>query len=163
MEMIRLPDNTRWQSEYESIVADILRNQEFLQLANFDHHGGSILEHCKSVSHLSYSLCRRLGLDYVAAARGGLLHDFFLYDWRLYKRDKRNPNHGLNHPRVALANAMRHFKVSKKEKDIILKHMVPKLWGLPRYLESWIVSLVDKYLAVQEFLAFRHHQPGPGR
>jgi uncharacterized protein len=108
-----------------------------------------------SVSYFSYLLCRRLGLDYVAAARGGLLHDFFLYDWHEYKKDKRNPNHGLTHPRVALANARQCFPVSRKEQDIILKHMFPKVWGFPRYAESWIVSLVDKYAAVGEYLKGR--------
>lgn len=144
-----------WQAEYRRIVHDILQNDEFRQLASFRHHGTSLLDHCLAVSYISYNLCRRLGLDYVAAARGGLLHDFFLYDWRLYKRERRGPNHGLNHPRVAFANASRHFVVSHKEKDIILKHMMPKLWGLPRHRESWIVSIVDKYVAIREHFGWR--------
>lgn len=145
-------DESKWRGEYQSIVADILQNPEFRQLDGFRHHGTSLLQHCRQVSFLSYLVCRRLGLDYVAAARGGLLHDFFLYDWREYKRDRRNPNHGLTHPRTALTNASRHFLVSPKERDIILKHMMPKVWGIPRHWESWIVSFVDKYVAIGETL-----------
>ncbi len=144
-----------WEREYREIVLDIIQNYDFLRLAGYCHHGTSLLEHCYIVSYLSYLLCRQLGLDFVAAARGGLLHDFFLYDWRAYKRERQGPNHGLNHPRVALANASKHFSLSAKEREIILLHMLPKAWGLPRHPESWIVSMVDKYVAVRELLGWR--------
>ncbi len=144
----------RWgdDREYHSLVSDILDNPEFRQLANYRHHGSSIFEHVRTVSHWSYILCRRLGLDYRAAARAGLLHDFFLYDWREYKRNPTNKNHGLHHPKVALENATRHFSLSEREKDIILKHMWPKCLSCPLYWESWIVSGIDKVSAYYEFL-----------
>ena len=38
------------------------------------------------------------------------------------------------------------------EKDIIITHMFPTLpHKIPKYLESWIVSTVDKVIAVYEF------------
>ena len=62
-------------------------------------------------------------------------------------------SHAFIHPRVALRNAERITKLSPMEKDIILKHM----WGLtlarPKYEESVIVSLVDDYEAVHEFVS----------
>lgn len=145
----------RWwdEREYCSIVREILANPEFGQLANYRHHGSSILEHVQAVAYWSYVLCKGLGLDYRAAARAGLLHDFFLYDWHEYKRNRANKNHGLHHPGVALANASRHFAVSELEKDIILKHMWPKCPSCPLYWESWIVSGVDKVSAGYEFLS----------
>jgi uncharacterized protein len=57
------------------------------------HSDVSCLEHCMSVSYNSYLICRRLGLNYQAAARGGLLHDLFLYDWHVSKPE--NGLHGL--------------------------------------------------------------------
>ncbi|MGI6358581.1 MAG: HD domain-containing protein [Bacillota bacterium] len=156
-EMETLRKRPDWQAEYRRIIDDILQNCEFAQLADFHHHGTSLLEHCYTVSYLSYLLCRRLGLDFVAAARGGLLHDFFLYDWRAYKRARQGPNHGLHHPRVALQNACKHFTVSAKEREIILLHMLPKVWGWPRHPESWIVSLVDKYVALREHFGWKPH------
>ena len=37
------------------------------------------------------------------------------------------------------------------EKDIILKHMWPVTFSTPKYLETFIVTFVDKYCAIKEF------------
>jgi uncharacterized protein len=138
--------------EYISLVEDILNNEKFLELINYYHHNSSIMEHVLSVSYLSYLACKKLNLDYVSGARGGLLHDFFLYDWREYKKNPLNKNHGLHHPKIALKNSHECFELNEVERDIILKHMWPKSFGWPRYWESLIVSLIDKYCACNEFL-----------
>jgi len=138
--------------EYLSLVEDILENEKFLELINYYHHNSSIMEHVLSVSYLSYLACKKLNLDYVSGARGGLLHDFFLYDWREYKKNPQNKNHGLNHPKIALKNSHQCFELNEKECDIILKHMWPKVIGWPKYWESLVVSLIDKYCACNEFL-----------
>lgn len=62
--------------EYNDLVEDILANKEFRKLENFIHHKTDRLEHSKRVSLYSYKICKMLKLDYVSAARGGLLHDF---------------------------------------------------------------------------------------
>jgi len=138
--------------EYLSLVEDILSNDKFLELINYYHHNSSILEHVLSVSYLSYLTCKKLNLDYVSGARGGLLHDFFLYDWREYKKNPLNKNHGLHHPKIALKNSHQLFELNEIECDIILKHMWPKAKGWPKYWESLIVSLIDKYCACNEFM-----------
>lgn len=142
----------RYDPEYTLIVDDILRHREFVKLDSFFHHTASILEHVKEVSWVTFRVCRALRLDYVSATRGALLHDFFLYDWRNYKRRGNRPNHGLNHPKVALTNSLKYFVLNDVEKDIILTHMWPKLFGFPRHWESWIVSFVDKYVTLAEFI-----------
>ena len=88
------------------------------------------------VSYVAYGVCKFFGLDYSAAARGGLLHDFFLYDWKEYKaiRKKGEANHGRMHPHIALENSLEHFALSEKEKDIIVTHMWPKTYQFPRYI-----------------------------
>lgn len=140
--------------EYISIVKDILMNSEFQRLKGFFHHNSSIYEHARRVSYLSYRICKILDLDYRAAARGGLLHDFFLYDWRNHSEPELSAEkfHGLHHPKIALANSMRNFELSDKEKDIIVKHMWPLTFTPPRYKESYVVTFVDKYLSSAEFL-----------
>ena len=35
-------------------------------------------------------MAKKLGLDYVSATRGAMLHDLFLYDWRTPKKDRVN-------------------------------------------------------------------------
>ena len=146
----RRPDNV----EYNSIVKDILGHPEFMKLENFFHHNSSILEHAKVVSYISYRICKYFNLDYVSAARGGLLHDFFLYDWRNHDEPElhRDKYHGIEHPRIAFENSTKYFAVNRVEKDIILKHMWPLTIVPPRYQESYIVTIVDKYVSSREFI-----------
>lgn len=146
----RKPDH----EEYNSIVRDILENKEFCRLADYYHHNSSILDHAKIVSWISYSLCKYLNLDYRSAARGALLHDFFLYDWRNHDVPDlaKKKFHGIEHPKIALANSEKHFTLNKVEKDIIIKHMWPLTLVPPAYRESFIVTFVDKYTASREFV-----------
>jgi uncharacterized protein len=142
----------KYRREYTDCVGDILDHEAVRSMKRFNQHRSvDCLEHCLNVSVASYRICKRLGLDYSAAARGGLLHDFFLYDWHC-----ENPHGGLHaftHPKVAAMNAAVHFSLSKKELDVIRKHMWPLTVTLPRYPESFVVLLVDKYFCVSE--AFR--------
>lgn len=149
-----MSDRKPAEQEYNSIVADILDNEEFLKLRNFFHHNSSIYEHAKIVSYLSYRLCKYLNLDYTSAARGALLHDFFLYDWRNHDEPDlaKDKYHGVAHPKIALNNALKNFKLNDLEKDIIVKHMWPLTLIPPKYQESYIVTFTDKYVASREFL-----------
>lgn len=106
--------------------------------------------HCLHVSYVSYIICRKLGLDWRAAARGGLLHDFFLYDWHIKKSAGIKELHGFKHPRTALFNARLYFNINDVEKDIILNHMWPMTFRLPRYKETYVIAAVDKYCAFME-------------
>jgi uncharacterized protein len=143
----------RYRREHELLVSDILTHEEFLKLKEYHHHTNHIYDHVTRVSYIAYRISKALGLDYYAAARGGLLHDFFLYDWRERKsQDEKRSSHGKEHPYIALENAQKYFTVNAKEADIIVKHMFPKTFSLPRYRESFIVSLSDKIAAVYEYL-----------
>jgi uncharacterized protein len=142
-------------------VEDILRHEEFLKLKNFFHHNSSIFEHAINVAYYSYRICKFLKLDHRSAARGALLHDFFLYDWRNHDVPDlpKEKYHGIEHPRIALENAEKHFKLNEVEKDIIVKHMWPLTIAPPRYKESFIVTFADKYLSSKEFFEdFRNHR-----
>lgn len=79
-----------------------------------------------------------------------MLHDLFLYDWRKRENDRLGL-HAFTHPKQALINSQKYFKLNKKEIDIILKHMWPVTPIPPRYFESLIITLTDKYCALKEF------------
>lgn len=145
------------EEEFRRHVRDIATNREFLRTKRFRHHDSSVFRHALRVSSLSYRLGKFLDLDARAMARGGLLHDFFLYDWRNHDLPDlaREKFHGLEHPRIALENARRQFSLSPLEEDIIVKHMWPLTWRPPRRPESLLVSCVDKVVAVREFRAAR--------
>jgi uncharacterized protein len=149
------------REEFSRLTEDILHNAEFLKLKDYVHHRDRIYDHVLRVAYLSYFISRILGLDYIATARGGLLHDFFLYDWRKRKAtDRSRWQHGREHPFVALANARRNFEINDMEADIIVKHMFPKTRAVPRYRESFVVSFSDKVSAIYEYL---YHPSGSNR
>jgi uncharacterized protein len=139
--------------EYLECVADILGHEAVRSMKRYNQHGGvDCLEHCLNVSVTSFRICKRLGLDYRSAARGGLLHDFFLYDW--HTENPYGGLHGFRHPRVAAMNAGKHFDLNERELDVIEKHMWPLTLPLPRYPETFVVVLVDKLFCIIE--AFRN-------
>jgi uncharacterized protein len=142
--------------EYFDIVDDILNHPQFQELKKFRHHSTSIYDQCLAVSYMSYLKARKLGLDYVAVARGGLLHDFFLYDWRAdrfhFLSQSFRRSHAFRHPIIALNNAEKYFVLTPMERDIVVKHMWPATLPVPKYKESLLVCIVDKYVACKEYL-----------
>lgn len=139
-----------YNNEFESIIEDLVSNSTVQKMKNYkQHYDTTCFEHCKNVAYYSYLICKKYNLDYKAVARAGMLHDLFLYDWR--KRENgRKGLHAYTHPRTALENAKKLFSLSKKEEDIILKHMWPVTISFPHYKESFIITFVDKYCAIQE-------------
>ena len=136
--------------EYKKIVKDIFRNVEFKKLYNIEHHGISRMEHSIKISYYSYKIAKKLGMDYVSVARGGLLHDFFL------DGDERNGKEKFldtfTHPKRALNTSMEYFNVNDIEKNIIVSHMFPIYISMPKYKESFLVNLVDKVIGCKELL-----------
>jgi uncharacterized protein len=143
-----------FEDEFYDITKDIYTHDEFMKLKLHQHHNSSIYDHVMDVSYFSYRACKFLKLDYQSAARGALLHDFFLYDWRNHDVPDlpAEKYHGIEHPKIALANAKKHFILNDIEKDIVRKHMWPLTLVPPKYKESFIVSFADKYLASKEFV-----------
>lgn len=137
------------EEEYQNIVSDILSNKEFQKLENCPHHKTSRLDHSKRVSLTSYKICKKLNLDYVSASRAGLLHDFFINKYTEEKKTKLI----REHPKIAVINSKKYFKLNKKEINIIESHMFPLNFKIkPKYAESFIVSVVDKISCIHEKL-----------
>lgn len=136
--------------EFICIIDDIINNEIVQKMKDFrQHYNVSCFEHCLCVSYYSYLICKKLKLDYKSVARAGMLHDLFLYDWR--KRENgREGLHAFTHPKTALENSLKLFDLNEKEKDIILKHMWPVTIVPPKYLESYIITFVDKHCAISE-------------
>lgn len=143
-------------NEFNLIITDIINNTTVNKMKNFrQHYDTNCFDHCKDVAFYSYLICKKFNLDYEAAARGGMLHDLFLYDWRRKTGDRKGW-HGFRHPRIALNNSNKLFILSDTEQDIILKHMWPLTVIFPKYKESFIVSCVDKYCAIKE--SYEHYK-----
>ncbi|MCM8711584.1 HD family phosphohydrolase [Clostridium sp. SYSU_GA19001] len=148
---LKLKADSASEQEYKECICDLIQHDMVKSMKNFIQHGDiNCLEHSLYVSYISFMICRKLRLDYRSAARGGLLHDFFLYDWHIGKPYK--GLHGFIHPYIALQNANKYFNLNNREKDIIHKHMWPLTFRLPRYKEAFVVLMVDKYCASIEII-----------
>jgi len=132
-------------------VSDLTAHKMVKDLDNFSQHvGTSRLQHSINVAYYSFLICRKFGLDYRSAARAGILHDLFLYDWRKVSKSVRV--HIYEHPKAALENAHKITELNEKETDAILTHMWPMTPAAPKFRESYIVSLVDTFCAMAEVL-----------
>ena len=131
------------------IVSDILEHEKFIKLKECVHHGTTRFDHSFRVSYYSYKITKKLKLNYIETARGGLLHDFFINEDLSKTKQKLSM---FFHPYPALKNAEKYFQINELEKDIIINHMFPTLpHKIPKSIESWIVSMVDKAVATYEF------------
>lgn len=137
--------------QYMECVYDIMNSKPFQKMNEFVQHGTTTtLEHCISVSYVSYKISKAFNLDYRSTARGALLHDLFLYDWHTHCKETGNHFHGFTHPVVALHNANKYYNLNNLEKDIIVKHMWPLTIVPPKYMEGYVVMYADKYCGFVE-------------
>lgn len=136
--------------EFSDCVDDLLELEEVQKLEDYYQHcNTSRLQHSLNVAYYSYLMSKILHFDYRSAARAGMLHDLFWYDWRTEKHEQL---HAFHHPKEALRNARKITTLNKVEEDAIIKHMWPLSNGIPKYKESIIVTLADKYCATVEIL-----------
>jgi len=154
----RMMKKVNEDKEYLTYIDEIFKHDQVQKMRTFPHHRSTdCLSHSIYVSYIAFKMAKKLGVDQRACARAGLLHDFYLYDWHT-KKDRKG-FHGYTHPVKALDNAVRYFQLTEKEKDIIVKHMWPLTIRFPRYRESFIVTLADKYCALIELFRFRFPRP----
>lgn len=144
--------NNYIDEEFYNIIKPILENEEFQKTKEITHHGITRFNHSLRVAYFSYKITKALRLDYKETTEAALLHDFFLDDV-----ENENAIAKLRkHPNYAVNKATQYFDLSNKQIDIIEKHMFPITFRPPKYMESWIVDLVDDGAAVYEkFYSFR--------
>ena len=134
--------------EFLRIVRNILDNEKFQKIKNIEHHGVTRFDHSMKVAYYSYKISKMLHLDYVETARGGLLHDFFISPTERSCKERFIST--FVHPKEAVQTAKSQFELSQKEEDMIRSHMFPINLSVPKYAETWIVSMVDKWVAMNE-------------
>ena len=143
--------NLNYRDEFIELVTPIIENEKVKRMDKYIQHGTtSTLEHCISVAYVSFSIAKKfhINCDYNSLIRGALLHDYFVDDWHV--SDESHTWHGFSHARMALLNASRDFELTPIEKDIIEKHMFPLNIRLPKYKESYLVTIADKICSSYE-------------
>ena len=144
----------KYKEEYNKIIEPIISNENVLEMKKYQQHGNTdCFEHCLNVAYYSFIIAKKLHLDYISLARAGMLHDFFLYNWRgsgaIMEKGFFN-QHAFSHGKTAYKNASKYFKLNDKERDIIINHMWPVTIRLPKYKETFIITLTDKYCTLKE-------------
>ena len=132
--------------EFNLIVSSILCNKEFLKTKEIAHHSTTRFDHSLRVAYYTYKVTKGLHLDYQDTTQAALLHDFFLDEVKNENMIKRL----RKHPMCAVNNSLKYFDLNDKQIDIIKTHMFPVTFTPPKYLESWIVNLVDDVAAIYE-------------
>lgn len=136
--------------EFQEIIKELINNETVQQMKKYrQHYETTCFDHCYTVSYYCYLICKRYNLDYTSAARAGMLHDLFLYDWRIKQPDRKGL-HAYTHGKTACENACKIFDLNDKEKDMIINHMWPVTVNSPKSLEGFILTFVDKYCAISE-------------
>ena len=128
-----------------------LNTEKVQSMRGYLQHGDTTtLDHAIAVAYYSLMLDRKwnLNCDKSSLVRGALLHDYFLYDW--HQPHKEYGLHGFTHPFTALRNAVQDFNLNAVERNIIARHMFPLVPIPPRYRESMIVCLADKFCSLNE-------------
>lgn len=147
LEVIQYMKNDK---SFDYISKDIMANRKFQKIAYESHHGITRMEHSIRVAKNVYKISKKLKLDYESATRAALLHDFFT-------NDEFGSNHGLIqgvvHPDIALQNAKGEFSLNAIEENAIEAHMFPLNTKVPKYKESWVLTAVDKTVAIYEYFA----------
>lgn len=133
------------REEFNEIIKPYLI-EEFDKLKDVNHHGITRYDHSIRVAYYTYFVTKFLGFNYEEATIAALLHDFFTDEVEnelgIFKL-RRHPKHALN-------NASKYFYLTDLQKDIISTHMFPITFTPPKYLESWIVDIVDDISAIYE-------------
>lgn len=138
--------NNNYRDDFNNIIKPILDNEEFNKTKEKRHHGITRYDHLMRVSYYSYAISRFLRLNYKETARAGLLHDFFLNETEDHSAIKAL----RKHPEYAVENAKKYYNLTAREEDIIRTHMFPVTFTPPKYLESWIVDIVDDAAGIYE-------------
>ena len=107
--------------EFENIVNEYITHPEVCKMKKYAHHGINRFEHSYRVAYHTYKVTKFLHLDYISSTKAAMLD-----------------------------NSKKYFGLTDKEEDIIRTHMFPITFRPPKYLESWIVDIIDDYSSIYE-------------
>ncbi len=139
--------------QLEDIYQAFLHDDRILRMRDiFMHRGSNCYIHSFKVAKLAIKRALRHSKgDLVTILVGAILHDYYLYDWRMDHSKKKE--HIYKHPYVAAENAERDFSIHEPIKKVIQTHMWPfNIDDFPKTKEARIISLADKTIYLKEIM-----------
>ena len=141
------------KQELEEIYQRFFHDEKIQRMKSIPMHRG-----CNCYIH-SFRVARRAIKDALRHRKvnlknillGAILHDYYLYDWRV--EHSRKKHHTANHPKIAIENASTDFGIGDEVKAIIDSHMWPMNFKIfPKTKEARITGNADTIVATREVL-----------
>lgn len=122
------------------------------------HRGSNCYYHSFKVAKLAINhALNHKNVDLEVVLIGAILHDYYLYDWRVEKDKKMH--HLSRHPYLAAEYAKRDFEISERVAKIIKSHMWPvNIKEFPNSKEARILSIADKMVATSEMMTSKRYK-----
>lgn len=147
------------RKELEEIYQSFLHDEKIAKMKEISmHRGSNCYIHSFKVAKLAIkrALRHKRGDLYVILV-GSILHDYYLYDWRVDR--SRMKKHMSSHPYTAANNAIRDFHISDKVKKVIESHMWPvNISEFPKTKEARIISNADKAIYLREIVCSKRYK-----
>lgn len=143
--------------EINRLFEDYINDPKIKVMSQFKHHGEiTTYDHCVHVVEVGLKIANKWKCSDEQKKNlviGGILHDYFLYDYHVTGRILPEGIHAWVHPSIALRRASEKFELNDVQRNIIATHMFPTtLRHIPKSKEAWIVCIADKYCAVTEYI-----------
>ena len=147
------------KKKLEDIYQSFLHDERILKMKDISmHRGSNCYIHSFKVAKLAVKRALRHNKgNLYTILLGSILHDYYLYDWRI-DRDKMK-HHMSNHPYVAAENAERDFGIHAPIKEAIQSHMWPvNFTDFPKTKEARIISNADKSIYIREIFCSKRYK-----
>ena len=142
------------KQQLEEIYQSFLNDERILKMKEISmHRGSNCYIHSFKVAKLAVkrALRHKKG-DLEVILIGAILHDYYLYDWRVDRSKMRH--HMSSHPYTAAENAERDFGIHEPIKKVIQSHMWPvNFKDFPKTKEARIISNADKAIYLKEIIS----------
>ncbi len=139
--------------ELNQIYDSLLKDERILKMKEIPMHRGSncyihSFKVAKRSLHKAMKSKKELNLE--ALLYACILHDYYLYDWRIDRSKKKH--HGKNHPFIAAEQAKKDFGIDEFTQELIISHMWPmNIKKFPKSKEAKILAWSDNVIATKEF------------
>ena len=147
------------KKELEDVYQSFLHDERILRMKLISmHRGSNCYIHSFKVAKLAIkrALRHHKGNLYTILV-GSILHDYYLYDWRVDRSKMRH--HMSSHPYTAAENAERDFGIHEPIKRAIQSHMWPvNISDFPKTKEARIISNADKAIYIREICCSRAYK-----
>lgn len=145
--------------ELEEIYQSFLKDERILKMKDISMHRGlNCYLHSFRVAKVAIkrALRHKKG-NLVTILLASILHDYYLYDWRVDRSKMKH--HMSSHPYTAAKNAGKDFGICEPVKKAIESHMWPvNFKNFPKTKEARIISNADKTVYLREIVCSKSHK-----